>query len=84
MYEGDVTDEKDSTGKKMKTEHLEMWYHDPLEIVRELIGNPAFKDVMAYVPIQLFTDVNGKDQIFNEMWTGEWWWKIQVCTYQSN
>ncbi|PBK89361.1 hypothetical protein ARMGADRAFT_1047237 [Armillaria gallica] len=75
--EGDILDKRDSSGRKMKTEHLEMWYRDPIEIVRELLGNPIFKDVMAYAPIQLFTDAEGKEQVFNEMWTGEWWWKIQ-------
>ncbi len=63
----------------MKSEHLEMWYHDPLKIVRELLGNPIFKDVMQYMPIQLFMGADGKEQVFNEMWTGEWWWRIQVC-----
>ncbi|KAK0482819.1 hypothetical protein EDD18DRAFT_1312024 [Armillaria luteobubalina] len=32
-----------------------MWYRDPVEIVRKLIGNPIFKDVMAYTLMQLVT-----------------------------
>lgn len=69
----------------MKSEHLEMWYCDPLEIVRELLGNPIFKDVMQYMPIQLFMSADGREQVFNEMWTGEWWWRIQVCVlYNTN
>ncbi|PBK87099.1 hypothetical protein ARMGADRAFT_939452, partial [Armillaria gallica] len=75
--EGDLPDERDPSSKKMKTEHLEMWYRDPVEIVCELIGNPIFKEVMAYAPIQLFADAQGTEQVFNEMWTGEWWWRIQ-------
>ena len=25
-------------------EDLELWFHDPVECVRELLSNPAFKD----------------------------------------
>jgi Plavaka transposase len=35
----------DDTGKA-RTEQLELWYRDPVEIVRELFGNPMFRDVM--------------------------------------
>ncbi|KAK0477417.1 hypothetical protein IW261DRAFT_1634689 [Armillaria novae-zelandiae] len=76
-YKGDILDDKDPSNTKMKKENLEMWFHNPLEIIHELIGNPVFKDVMAYAPIQLFTDPEGPNQVFNEMWMGEWWWKIQ-------
>lgn len=35
----------DDTGKA-HTEQLKLWYRDPVEIVRELLGNPMFHDVM--------------------------------------
>ncbi|KAL0069193.1 hypothetical protein AAF712_003881 [Marasmius tenuissimus] len=38
--EGDRTDED---GRQM-TEELELWMRDPVECIRELIGNPAFRD----------------------------------------
>ena len=41
-------------------------------------GNPAFQDLMSYVPQQVHTDAEGKNRIFDEMWTADWWWDTQV------
>ncbi|KAK0498186.1 hypothetical protein EDD18DRAFT_1350811 [Armillaria luteobubalina] len=80
-YEGNIPNNKDPSDMKMKKENLEMWFRDPLEIVLMWLPQVSlvtiFKDVMAYAPIQMFTDPEGQNQVFNEMWTGEWWWKIQ-------
>jgi hypothetical protein len=46
--------------------------------VKELIGNPAFKDFMSFVPERVYTDKEGKDRIYDEMWTADWWWEMQV------
>lgn len=46
--------------------------------MRELISNPAFKDYMSYVPKMVYEDSEGKTRIYDEMWTEDWWWKIQV------
>lgn len=59
-------------------EKLELWYRDPVECVRELIGNPMFRNKISYAPEQHFQDLAGERQIWNEMWTGEWWWNTQV------
>ncbi|KAJ8509198.1 hypothetical protein ONZ45_g8605 [Pleurotus djamor] len=58
-------------------EDVEVWRRDPVECIRELIANPAFKDYMAYLPEQVFADKEGTQRIYDEMWTGEWWWKMQ-------
>jgi hypothetical protein len=67
----------DDTGKA-RTEQLELWYRDPVEIVRELLGNPMFRDVMRYTPERIYQDAEGTERVRNEMWTAEWWWKMQV------
>ena len=72
---GDLQDEDG----ELLTEENELWVRDPIECIRELIGNPAFRDHMAYVCQQVFTDKEGKTRRYDEMWTGEWWWKTQVC-----
>ncbi|RDB24482.1 hypothetical protein Hypma_008517 [Hypsizygus marmoreus] len=59
------------------TEDLELWWRDPVECIRELMGNPIFRDVMRFTPEQLFEDSGGKEKIVDEMWTAGWWWKIQ-------
>ena len=74
----DVTgDLLDDEGKPM-SEQLELWCRDPIECVKSLIGNPAFKDFISYVPEHVYRDEEGKVRVFDEMWTGDWWWEIQV------
>ncbi|KAJ6457475.1 hypothetical protein C8R47DRAFT_1328444 [Mycena vitilis] len=75
---GDLPDlDKDPSGATLKTERLELWFRDPVECVAELIGNPAFKDVMCYIPEKVFTAREGGQEVINEMWTAGWWWEIQ-------
>ncbi|KIK11594.1 hypothetical protein PISMIDRAFT_19393 [Pisolithus microcarpus 441] len=73
---GDVVGE-DGT---LKHEQLELWCRDPIECVQDLMGNPAFRDAMSYVPQRAYTDANGENRIYDEMWTGNWWWDVQVST----
>lgn len=67
----------DDNGKVL-TERLELWRRNPVECIRELIGNPAFREIMGYAPERVFMDPGGSMRIFHEMWTGDWWWKMQV------
>ncbi|KAG6810014.1 hypothetical protein H0H92_013700 [Tricholoma furcatifolium] len=62
---------------ELMTENLELWFRDPVEVVRELIGNPAFKEMMAYVPEQVFQDEACRERVFDEMWMANWWWNLQ-------
>ncbi|KAJ6454809.1 hypothetical protein C8R45DRAFT_1188877 [Mycena sanguinolenta] len=71
---GDICDDN---GKPM-TETAELWFRDPVDCVRELIGNPAFKDVMDYAPMRLFLDAEGKEEFIKEMSSAGWWWKMQL------
>ncbi|KAJ7815457.1 Zn-finger domain-containing protein [Mycena leptocephala] len=70
---GDLEDEDG----KLIVETLELWYRDPVDCIRELIGNPVFRDVMQYAPQKVFEDAAGKSEVINEMWTAAWWWKLQ-------
>lgn len=49
-----------------------------MECIRELIGNPAFRNKMQYAPEKVYEDLDGKVRILDEMWTGDWWWNLQV------
>jgi hypothetical protein len=62
----------------MMEEKMELWYRNPMECIEELLGNPALKGAVAFEPVKMYTDKEGKERVFNEMWTGEWWWKMQV------
>ncbi len=70
-------DQKDVDGKPL-TEELELWWRDPVEVIKDLMGNPAFREVMKYAPEKHFEDATGQSEVINEMWTAEWWWKLQV------
>ncbi|KAJ7456359.1 hypothetical protein B0H11DRAFT_1874417 [Mycena galericulata] len=62
---------------KPRTEVLEMWHRDPVECVRELLGNPAFTK-QGYEPCRIFKsfkDDKCSNREFNEMWTADWWWE---------
>ncbi|KAG1883339.1 Zn-finger domain-containing protein [Suillus subluteus] len=47
--QGNKTDEKG----QMLHEDVELWMHDPVECIKDLIGNPLFHDHMVYAPKQL-------------------------------
>ena len=72
--EGDELDEED----KLKKEVIELWRRDSVECMKELMGNPTFQDVMYYVLERVYNDGDGKLRVYNEMWTGNWWWNMQV------
>ncbi|KAJ6464432.1 hypothetical protein C8R45DRAFT_840248 [Mycena sanguinolenta] len=75
---GDLPDlEEDPTGATMRREQVELWWRDPVECVKELLGNPVFRDVMRYAPEKLYADEGETIEIVNEMWTASWWWEIQ-------
>lgn len=61
-----------------KEENVEVWRRDPVECIKELMGNPAFKDYMSYMPEHVYLDKEGLVQIYDEMWTADWWWNKQV------
>ncbi|KAJ7596914.1 Zn-finger domain-containing protein [Mycena floridula] len=58
-------------------EELEFWWRDPVECIKELMGNPMFRDVMKYAPERLYEDKEGTVPVINEMWTAAWWWELQ-------
>ncbi|KAJ7743396.1 hypothetical protein B0H16DRAFT_1664152 [Mycena metata] len=70
-------DEKDASGA-FKTEEVEFWKRNPVDCIRKLMGNAAFRDQMHYAPLRKYRDEAGTRREYDEMWTGEWWWKLQA------
>ncbi|KAF8987416.1 hypothetical protein BDQ17DRAFT_1435655 [Cyathus striatus] len=68
--------ELDHEGNQM-TETVMLWRRDPVECIKELIGNPAFKDNLVYEPCKVFRDKDCKNRVYGEMWMGDWWWDMQ-------
>lgn len=52
-----------------------IWYRDPLEVLRSIIGNPAFDGEFDYVPYQEYID--GIHHFQNFM-SGDWAWTQAV------
>lgn len=73
---GNRVDEND----ELMSEDLELWIRDPVACIKELMSNPAFREHMAYAPERVYGTKEGHEEsrIFDEMWTAEWWWKLQV------
>lgn len=64
-------------GEKL-TEELELWQRDPVELTKELLGNPAFKEFLSLAPMRV---QRGGTQFYGEMNTADWWWNVQVSRY---
>ncbi|KAH9922147.1 hypothetical protein B0H21DRAFT_841842 [Amylocystis lapponica] len=69
-------DELNEKGEPI-VETVELWKRNTVDCIQELIGNPAFKDNMQYAPEKLYAEEECKTRIFDETWTGEWWWDKQ-------
>ncbi|KAG2357128.1 hypothetical protein BDR07DRAFT_1531376 [Suillus spraguei] len=63
---------QDEAGELLQ-EEVELWSQDPVECVKELIGNPAFKADMDYSPARAYADHVGQHRVIDEMWTADWW-----------
>ena len=66
----------------MVTETVELWCCNPLDCIKELLLNPAFKDKISYKPRKMFMDELRTERVYGEMWEGDWWWTMQVHPVQ--
>lgn len=83
--QGDLepTTEQGPADEDSNTEELELWLHDPVACIRELIGNPSFHGEIAYAPEKVYLDSHGRTRRYDEMWTGDWWWRTQVSIWDN-
>ncbi|EJF58879.1 hypothetical protein DICSQDRAFT_148808 [Dichomitus squalens LYAD-421 SS1] len=70
-------DEVDEDGKP-KIEVVELWKRDVVDCVRELIGNPLFRDAIRYAPEREYADNEGNTRIYSNMWGADWWWGTKL------
>ena len=57
---------------------IEFYWRDGLECIRFLYSNPVYQNAMDAVPIQVFTDAEGKNRLYGEPCSAERIWEIQV------
>ena len=60
-------------------ETLELHFQNILVCIRSIYGDPEFAQDLAVVPEHHYTDQEQTDHVFSEMYTGDWWWAVQVC-----
>ncbi|KAI0824574.1 hypothetical protein BC628DRAFT_1322418 [Trametes gibbosa] len=63
---------------KARTERLELWLRDPVDCVRDLLGNSMLRDSLTYAPERHYADAEGKNRVYENMWTGDWWWDAKL------
>ena len=56
----------------------QIYYRNPIDVIKSLWSNPTYADQMVFSPQKLWTSSDKTSRLYNEMWTGDWWWKIQV------
>ncbi|KIY61461.1 hypothetical protein CYLTODRAFT_315315, partial [Cylindrobasidium torrendii FP15055 ss-10] len=55
-------------------------HQDIIESIQSLWGDPDLEQHIVYQPRRIFADAQKDRRIYNEMWSGKWWWQIQVRT----
>ncbi|KIO21131.1 hypothetical protein M407DRAFT_29239 [Tulasnella calospora MUT 4182] len=74
---GDVLDER---GMRMK-EEVDLWLRDPIECIEDLLGKVTLRDCLVYQPTRMYTGEDRQKRVYSEMWTGDWWWNVQLSTF---
>ncbi|KAG2143455.1 uncharacterized protein EDB93DRAFT_1241482 [Suillus bovinus] len=72
-----------------KLPHATKWKLEKISVVGNRIGNDGQHETedlelwlcnpkgVSYAPERVFADEEGKTCMFDEMWTGDWWWEMQ-------
>ncbi|KAF8602204.1 hypothetical protein BDV93DRAFT_533541 [Ceratobasidium sp. AG-I] len=53
-------------------------------LIRELIRVRRFKDCMRYAPEHRWTSRDQKCRVYDEAWSGDWWWRMQYLIHNRN
>jgi hypothetical protein len=77
-----VRGNRENENGELLEEDVDLWSRDPVECVKELIGNPSFKADMVYTPARAYSDPAGEHRLIDEMWTADWWCEKQVSLSQ--
>ena len=59
-------------------EQLTFYFQDILKCVQALYGDPDFANDLVFAPEHHYLDSECMCQIYGEMYSGDWWWEVQV------
>ncbi|KAG6827066.1 hypothetical protein H0H92_013335 [Tricholoma furcatifolium] len=65
-------------GELLPPEKMELWYRNTIDVIKELLGNPALREHLRYAPERVYLDKERKNRMYDEMWSGDWWWETQT------
>ncbi|KAF8596468.1 hypothetical protein BDV93DRAFT_548345 [Ceratobasidium sp. AG-I] len=55
-----------------------------IEVIQELVGDARFKQYMRYAPERQWSSSKRTSRVYNEMWSGNWWWQMQYLIHDPN
>ncbi|KAG2349243.1 hypothetical protein BDR05DRAFT_1028905 [Suillus weaverae] len=58
-------------------EAFDIYYHDVIECIKSLYGDPDFAKYLAFAPERHYSDEDETVRLFHDMHTGKWWWDTQ-------
>ena len=58
---------------------VEIWYREPLNVIKALLNQEGFEKDYIWEPIKEF-DEHG-EQVYTELHTTSWWWDMQASTF---
>jgi len=54
-----------------------------MHCIRAIYGDPEFAQDLVFSPKRHYVDDEQTQQVYSEMYTGDWWWSLQVRNTNS-
>jgi hypothetical protein len=54
-----------------------------LDCIRGIYGDPEFVRDLVFAPERHYVDHERTRRVYSEMYTGDWWWSVQVSNTNS-
>lgn len=73
-----------SSWKKWAVDHtgiglIEFRYREVETMIRHIFKQPSHEPYMVYKPVQEFSGPTKEYRLLSDLYTADWWWKMQVC-----
>ncbi|KAG9090045.1 hypothetical protein FRC06_001241, partial [Ceratobasidium sp. 370] len=73
LYEIHVENKQDPTNPRIQY----LVKRDIVDIVRDMMANPAFRDLLRYAPVTYWTTEEKTKRVIGDMWSADWWPRMQ-------
>jgi hypothetical protein len=55
-----------------------LYYRDPIEAIKTLMSRADLQSSMVFGPSRVWSNDKKESRVYNEICTGDWWWRTQV------